>query len=109
MNRVRKRLPNHPTGPQLRAARAMARMSIDKVAERAGLAEGTIKRAEKAEGPAPITNANAKLIMAALEAEGIVFIPAGEFGPGVCQQLNSATPEARMAISDTSRVSEGPE
>lgn len=81
---TRRRLVNHPTGPQLRAARAMVRLTIDALAERTGLAEGTIKRAERASGEAPITNANAQLLVTTLEAAGVVFLPAGEFGPGVC-------------------------
>ena len=100
MKRTRKRLSNHPTGPQLRAARAMARLSIEAVAEQAGIAEGTVKRAEKTEGCAPITNANARLIMAALEAAGVVFIPAGEFGPGVCQRLSPSEPEVGGSCAD---------
>ena len=78
----------------------MARLSIEAVAEKAGIAEGTVKRAEKTEGSAPVTNANAKLIMAALEAAGVVFLPAGEFGPGVCQRLSLPEPEAGGSFAD---------
>lgn len=87
MSQPRTRLPNHPTGAQLRAARAMVRLSIQDLARMTGLAEGTIKRAEKGDGDAPITNANAKLILATLEARGVVFLPAGEWGPGVCLRV----------------------
>lgn len=78
-----RRLESAVTGAQLRAARGLLNMSASELAERTGLALNTIRRAEAANGAVPITAANAKLLVATLEGAGIIFIPPGEFGPGV--------------------------
>jgi hypothetical protein len=63
-------------------------MSIAALAEETKLAPNTIKRAESTDGPAPITSANAALMVATLEKHGVCFIPADEyFGPGVRLKL----------------------
>jgi transcriptional regulator with XRE-family HTH domain len=71
------------TGAQLRAARGLLNISASELAERTGLALNTIRRAEGADGPAPITAANAQLLVSTLEGAGVVFIPADSLGPGV--------------------------
>ena len=78
------------TGAQLRAARGLLNLSVSEVAERTGLAVNTIRRAEGTNGPAPITAANMKLLIATFEETGVLFIPPDDFGPGV--RLRSVEP-----------------
>lgn len=80
------------TGAQLRAARGLLNLSISELAERTGLALNTIRRAEGTNGSPPITAANVKLLIGAFEAAGVVFIPAGELGPGVRLRAAEPTP-----------------
>lgn len=88
---VRRRLPGHPTGAQLRAARGLLNMSLAELADDTGLALNTLKRAEAVNTFAPITSANAKLLVTVLSAAGVIFIP-GEDGLGS---------GVRMASDDT--------
>ncbi len=84
MSTPRNKPDSHPTGAQLRAARGLVNISVLDLAERTGLAPNTIKRAESDNGPAPVNTANAKLMVAMLQALGVVFIPAqDEMGSGV--------------------------
>jgi transcriptional regulator with XRE-family HTH domain len=71
------------TGAQIRAARGLLDISIAELAQRAGLAVNTIRRAERAEGAVAITAANMKVLRNALEEAGVEFIDADERGPGV--------------------------
>lgn len=84
MSMPRTKPADHPTGAQLRAARGLVNMSVLDLAERTGLAPNTIKRAEGDNGPAPVNTANAKLMVATLQAAGAIFLPAeGGMGAGV--------------------------
>lgn len=84
MSMPRTKPADHPTGAQLRAARGLVNMSVLDLAERTGLAPNTIKRAEGDNGPAPVNTANAKLMVATLQAAGAIFLPAeGDMGAGV--------------------------
>lgn len=71
------------TGAQLRAARGLLNMSVLDLSERTGLALNTIRKAEKPNGPVTVTTANAQLLVATLEAAGVVFIAADSLGAGV--------------------------
>ena len=71
------------TGAQLRAARGLLNMSVSDLSERTGLAMNTIRRAEATNAVAPITTANAQLLVSTLEAAGVVFIQADTMGAGV--------------------------
>lgn len=74
----------HPSGAQLRAARALVRLTVAALSQVSGLAPGTINRAESVDGPAPINAANAKLLVRVLEDAGVAFVRADEHGgPGV--------------------------
>ncbi|WP_368933393.1 transcriptional regulator [Brevundimonas naejangsanensis] len=54
------------------------------LAETTGLALNTLKRAEAVNAPAPITTANAKLLVTLLGAAGVIFIRGGDgLGSGV--------------------------
>jgi hypothetical protein len=57
-------------------------MSVSELAERTGLAMNTVRKAEDPRAR-PVTAANARLLRATLEGEGVVFIEAGEMGAGV--------------------------
>lgn len=70
------------TAAQLRAARALTGLSQPEVAALCGLSTMTVKRAEGAGSPAASSDAVTK-IRAALEAEGVEFIPENGGGAGV--------------------------
>lgn len=80
------------TGSQLRAARGLLNLSVTQIAEQTGLAVNTIRRAEGTNGSSPITAANLKLLAAAFEAAGVLFIPSDDLGPGVRLKEPEATP-----------------
>lgn len=61
------------SGPILRAARVLAGLSAREIAERAGLGEATVKRAEAAAGRPKMTRANAGALLAAYSALGIAI------------------------------------
>lgn len=80
------------TGAQLRAARGLLNMSVSVLSEQTGLAINTIRKAERTNGPVEVTTASAKLLVSTLEAAGVMFIPAGEWGSGV--RLRAVNQEA---------------
>lgn len=71
------------TGAQIRAARALIRLSAEDLAGAASLGVATVRRAEAEDGPPPITTANRNAIRGALERAGIEFIPENGGGAGV--------------------------
>lgn len=92
----RRRLPDHPTGAQLRAARGLLNLSLTQLSEQTGLALNTLKRAEAVNSLAPITSANAKLLVTVLSAAGVIFIPSeGSLGSGVRLASDNAPIECR--------------
>ena len=74
--------PQVVTAAQLRAARGLLNISVSELAERTGLAMNTVRKAEDPRA-GPVTAANARLLRATLEGEGVVFIEADEMGAGV--------------------------
>ena len=87
------------TGAQLRAARGLLNMSASELAERTGLALNTVRRAEATNGEAPITAANANVLLATLEQAGVMFIPADDLGPGVRLRDSDLSPLQRRRPS----------
>lgn len=79
-SRRRRLAPVHPSGAQLRAARALAGITAERLAELAGVSLNTVKRGEAAPGPLPITAANASAIVRAVESLGVTFLAADESG-----------------------------
>src|SRR5665213_2422826 len=75
--------PRSLTGSQLRAARGLVGMSNQTLADRTKLGIMTVKRAQAWGGVVSLTAANAERIVSALEAEGVVFLPAEGGGEGV--------------------------
>jgi transcriptional regulator with XRE-family HTH domain len=65
------------TGPQLRAARAMAGMGQEKLAALAGVTPNTVRRLEAAPGAFRTTTVTADSLQRVLEAAGVEFIPKG--------------------------------
>ncbi|MCU1526659.1 MAG: transcriptional regulator, family [Frondihabitans sp.] len=71
---------------QLKAARALCGWSRDDLAKTSGVSEITIKRIEAGPGSSPIDcrESTARKLIAALEADGVTFLPDDEpGGPGV--------------------------
>ncbi len=73
------------TGSQIRAARALLRISISELAARSKVAPAAIRRAESTAGEPPITIANLDAVQRALESAGVEFI--GENGEGIGARL----------------------
>jgi ribosome-binding protein aMBF1 (putative translation factor) len=71
------------TGAQIRAARALVRLSADDLAARSKIGVATIRRAEAYDGATTMTAANAEAIRKALESVGVEFIPENGGGAGV--------------------------
>ena len=71
------------SGPQIRAARAALKFSIDDLARLSGVSSRTIKRMEAEEGIPSSTRPNMHAIVSTLEAAGIEFIGAPDEGPGI--------------------------
>lgn len=71
------------TGTQIRAGRALVRLSAADLAERARVGVATVRRAELEDGEVRATAANAHAIRAALEAAGVEFIEENGGGAGV--------------------------
>lgn len=106
MRAPRKKPADHLTGAQLRAARGVLNLSVLELSERTGLAVNTIKRAEKPNGPSPINVANARLLMATLEAAGVTFLAAeGDLGAGVRLSVASTAPLTRRRRAEAPSAS----
>ncbi|MEQ8327929.1 MAG: helix-turn-helix transcriptional regulator [Parvibaculum sp.] len=75
---------------QIRAARGLLDWSREELAAAAGLGLSTVQRMEKGDGPARGHAGNVWSLQAALEAAGVVLLPADETaGPGVRLKLPS--------------------
>ena len=71
----------HIMGSQIRAARALLRLTIQDLADASGVSVATIMRAEKIDGPPSMTRANLAALQRALETAGAVFLPDGGVRP----------------------------
>jgi transcriptional regulator with XRE-family HTH domain len=76
------------TGAQLRMARGYLRWSAKELADKAGVAESTIKRMEQDEGFPVARGANIEAVYKTLADAGIIFVP--ENGGGVGIRLHKA-------------------
>ena len=68
---------------QLKAARTLARLDQQKLADKSGVSVPTIKRMEAGDGPVRGNYDNVAAVAAVLESAGIEFIPENGGGPGV--------------------------
>ena len=76
------------TGPQLRAARAMAGFDRQQLAEASGITTFTIRRLEVMEGRLKATTKTVDALQRALEAAGVEFLDGEK--PGVRMRAPSA-------------------
>ena len=70
------------TGAQIRAARALLKLTAEDLAKAALVGVATIRRAEGTDGDPSMTAANNLAVKRYLEAAGIVFIPENGGGAG---------------------------
>src|SRR5580704_2597974 len=77
------------TGAQLRMARGYLKWSAKELADKAGVAESTIKRMEQDEGFPVARGANIEAVYKTLADAGIIFVP--ENGGGVGIRLRKST------------------
>jgi DNA-binding XRE family transcriptional regulator len=63
------------TAAQLRAARAMAKLTRAELAQAAGVSEETVKRLETSDGRISANTSTVAALAKALEACGVVFVP----------------------------------
>lgn len=68
---------------QVKAARALVGMSQDDLAKASGVSLPTIKRLESQEGEMGGRPATVSALVSALQAAGVMFLPADGNGPGV--------------------------
>ena len=71
------------TGPLLKAARVLAGRSVQEVAQRSGLGEATIKRAEAAAAETRMTHANLAALKSAYATLGVEFLSRDDGAVGV--------------------------
>lgn len=71
------------TGAQIRMARGYLRWSAKELADKAGVAESTIKRMEQDEGFLIARGSNIEAVYTALTLAGIVLVPENGGGVGV--------------------------
>ena len=79
------------TGSQIRAARAVLRISAVELAAKAEVGEQTIKRFEASEGVPPSRSSTLIEVQKALEAAGIEYIGTPEDRPGIRINLKRQT------------------
>ncbi len=72
------------TSQQIRAARAMLRMSVLELSQHSGVGVATIKRLEAVDGLPPAHARTLVALQASLESFGIEFVGSPEYAPGVC-------------------------
>ncbi len=74
-------MPHSLTPAQCRAARGLIDWTQEELAEAAGVSRSTLRDFEK--GRHDLNRVSAAQIKAALEAAGVILIPADTLGPGV--------------------------
>ena len=77
---------------QLKAARTLARLDQQELADRSGLSVPTIKRMEAGDGPIRGNYESVAAVVAVLEEAGIEFIAENGGGPGVRLRAPPAPP-----------------
>jgi transcriptional regulator with XRE-family HTH domain len=89
------------TGAQIRMARGYLRWSAKELADKAGVAESTIKRMEQDEGFPIARGANIEAVYKALIFAGIALVPENGGGVGVrlAKPAGAAVHESKSAAS----------
>jgi transcriptional regulator with XRE-family HTH domain len=94
------------TGAQLRMARGYLRWSAKELADKAGVAESTIKRMEQDDGFPIARGANIEAVYKTLADAGIMFVP--ENGGGVGIRLRKSAPVSATPTDPDVRRSPSP-
>ena len=68
---------------QIRAARAIIRMTVNQLSQNAGVGVATIKRLEAVDGVPPAQARTLSLLQTALESAGVEFVGSPTENPGV--------------------------
>lgn len=76
-------------GEQIRAARALAGMTAQELADAAGISYPTVQRLDAARGPLSARHDTVEAIRKALEARGIQFLDDGQVASGVGVSLKA--------------------
>jgi transcriptional regulator with XRE-family HTH domain len=71
------------TSEQIRAARAIIRITVTQLSEYAGIGVATIKRLEAVDGVPPAQARTLTLLQTALESAGVEFVGSPTDNPGV--------------------------
>ena len=71
------------TSEQIRAARAIIRMTVNQLSQSAGIGIATIKRLEAVDGVPPAQARTLSLLQTALESAGVEFVGSPTENPGV--------------------------
>ena len=71
------------TSEQIRAARAIIRITVTQLSESAGIGVATIKRLEAVDGVPPAQARTLTLLQTALESAGVEFVGSPTDNPGV--------------------------
>jgi transcriptional regulator with XRE-family HTH domain len=74
---------NQITGRQIAAARTLAGIGQDELAQHARISVPTLRRMEASDGPAAGLPNNVEAVRRALETAGIIFVAENGDGPGV--------------------------
>ena len=94
------------TGAQLRMARGYLRWSAKELADKAGVAESTIKRMEQDEGFPIARGANIEAVYRTLVDAGIIFVP--ENGGGVGIRLRKPPEQIDPEVTSASKPPAAP-
>ena len=84
---------------QLKAARTLAQLNQQEVADKSGISVPTIKRMEAGDGPVRGNYDSVASVVAVLESAGIEFIPENGGGPGVRLKAPVGTPAGPAGAS----------
>lgn len=84
---------------QLKAARTLARLDQQEVADKSGISVPTIKRMEAGDGPVRGNYDSVAAVIAVLESAGIEFISENGGGPGVRLRAPTAAPAEAVRAS----------
>jgi transcriptional regulator with XRE-family HTH domain len=86
---------------QLKAARALARMDQQELADQSGVSVPTIKRMEAGDGPIRGTYENVAAVVAVLESAGVEFTNGDKPGVQLARQPASASKPAASKAKAT--------
>jgi transcriptional regulator with XRE-family HTH domain len=92
------------TSEQIRAARALLRITVAELSNSAGIGLATIKRLEAAKGLPPAHARTLDALRKTFEGAGIEFIGTPEDAPGVRLRLVASADTSQFKTSPTSKA-----